>query len=88
MKRCLGLFFAAAAVLFATACSEPFVTNTGRSAVEEMLICTVVERGISKAEFGRYQGKIVKLAKKNSWNWFIKQLNWNQSMSKTLFPVI
>ena len=61
MKRCLGLLAAAAAVLFATACSEPFVTNTARSAVEEMLICTVVERGISKAEFGRYQGKVVKL---------------------------
>ena len=61
MKRSLGLLAAAVAVLFATACSEPFVTNTGRSAVEEMLICTVVERGISKAEFGRYQGKIVKL---------------------------
>ena len=61
MKRCFGLFFAAGAVLFTTACSEPFVTNTARSAVEEMLICTVVERGISKAEFGRYSGKVVKL---------------------------
>lgn len=61
MKRCFGLFCAAAAVLLTTACSEPFVTNTARSAVEEMLICTVVERGISKAEFGRYAGKIVKL---------------------------
>lgn len=61
MKRCLGLLASAVAVLFATACSDPFVTNTARSAVEEMLICTVVERGISKAEFGRYQGKVVKL---------------------------
>ena len=50
-----------AVVLAGVACSDPFITNTGRSAVEQMLLCSVVERGISKAEFARYRGKIVQM---------------------------
>ena len=47
----LFLLFAAAAALICTACSTPTVTNTARNSVEEMLLSSVVERGISSINF-------------------------------------
>ncbi len=64
MKK-LFLMLAAAALMVLTACSEPFITNTGRSAVEQMLLCTVVERGIAKADLTKYKGKVVKVDYRN-----------------------
>ena len=60
MKRILFGLLAAGALL-AAGCSSPFVTNTKMSAVEQMLLCTVVERGIAKSEFAPYKGKLVKM---------------------------
>ncbi len=60
MKKAILLFCAATAVLLtATACSTPFTTNTGRSAVEEALICEVVEAALQKADIAPYAGKTV-----------------------------
>ena len=55
----LFLLFAAAAALICTACSTPTVTNTARNSVEEMLLSSVVERGISSIDFEAYAGKKV-----------------------------
>lgn len=60
MKKLLFSLLAAGALL-AAGCSSPFVTNTKMSAVEQMLLCTVIERGISKSEFAPYKGKLVKM---------------------------
>lgn len=60
-KKTMLLFSALVAVFLGTACSEPFITNTSRSAVEQLLLCATIERGISKAEFARYKGKTVQL---------------------------
>ena len=38
-------------------CSAPRVTETGRTAVEQFLISTVVENGIGHADFKEYTGK-------------------------------
>ena len=38
-------------------CSAPRVTETGRTAVEQFLISTVVENGIGHADFEAYSGK-------------------------------
>lgn len=40
-----------------SACSTPNITNTPRSAVEQMLLSAVVERGIKQADFSAYSGK-------------------------------
>lgn len=61
LKKTAVLFSTLAVALFVSACSEPFVTNTSRSAVEQLLLCATIERGISKAEFARYKGKTVQL---------------------------
>ena len=60
-KKTAVLFSALAVAMMITACSEPFITNTSRSAVEQLLLCATIERGISKAEFARYKGKTVQL---------------------------
>lgn len=56
------LFFAGFVCLFLlTSCSSPHITNTSRSAVEQLLLCATIERGISKADFSAFKNKIVKL---------------------------
>ena len=57
----LFLLFAVAAVLVCTACSTPSVTNTARNSVEEMLLSSVIERGISSIDFESYAGKKVSM---------------------------
>lgn len=60
MKTLKSLFYVFL-LLFLTSCSSPFITNTSRSAVEQILICSTIEQGISKANFSKYKNKIIKL---------------------------
>lgn len=50
-----------ALALLATGCSTPRITETGRTAVEQFLISTVVDRGILSADFSDFTGKKVYL---------------------------
>ena len=43
--------------LIAFGCSAPRISDTGRTAVEQFLISTVIENGISYADFKDYAGK-------------------------------
>ena len=47
----------AAVALLMAGCSTPRTSDTGRTAVEQFLISTVVENGISYADFKPYKGK-------------------------------
>lgn len=47
----------AAVALLMAGCSSPRTSDTGRTAVEQFLISTVVENGISYADFKPYKGK-------------------------------
>ena len=44
-------------MLAVTGCSAPRITETGRSAVEQFLLSTVVENGIAHADFEQFKGK-------------------------------
>ena len=49
--------FAGSLLLAVTGCSAPRVTETGRSAVEQFLLSTVVENGIAHADFSQFKDK-------------------------------
>lgn len=52
----------AAAVVFAlTGCTTPSITNTGRNAVQELLLSHAVERGLDQMDFSKLKGKKVVL---------------------------
>ena len=54
------LLFAVAAILSAVVmcgCAAPRISETGRTAVEQFLLSTVVEGGIRSADFKPYEGK-------------------------------
>lgn len=59
----MGFFSKSAALLlalgtlFILGCSSPRTSDTGRTAVEQFLISTVVENGIGYADFTPYKGK-------------------------------
>ncbi len=59
----MGFFSKSAAILlalgtlFMLGCSSPRTSDTGRTAVEQFLISTVVENGIGYADFTPYKGK-------------------------------
>ena len=59
----MGFFSKTAAILlalgtlFILGCSSPRTSDTGRTAVEQFLISTVVENGIGYADFTPYKGK-------------------------------
>ena len=55
----LFLLVSAAAALICTACSTPSTTNTARDSVQEMLLSSVIERGVSSVDFESYAGKKV-----------------------------
>ena len=57
MPRLMLALTAIFLTLLTVGCSAPFVTNTPRSAVEQMLMCTVIERGIGNVDFANYKGK-------------------------------
>lgn len=44
-------------VVFTTGCASPRISETGRTAVEQFLLSTVIERGIGEADFSAYSGK-------------------------------
>jgi hypothetical protein len=46
-----------AAIVIISGCSTPRITDTSRTAVEQFLISTVVDRGIGSADFRLYNGK-------------------------------
>ena len=51
MKKVLfAAVFAVVAVFFA-GCTDPSITNTGRNAVQEMLLANAVERGLDQMDF-------------------------------------
>ncbi len=49
----------AAALMMLTLCGciEPRITNTSRSAVEQLLLATVIERGVNRMDFSGFAGK-------------------------------
>ena len=52
---------AAAALLFLSGCADPRITNTGRNAVEQLLLTTAVDRTISKLDFRMLAGEKVRI---------------------------
>ncbi len=46
-------------LVFLTACSTPWMTNTTRNAVEQYLLSTTVERALSAAKFQKYENRKV-----------------------------
>ena len=44
-------FLAAAAMLLLSGCADPKVTNTGRNAIEQLLLTTAVDRSAAKLDF-------------------------------------
>ncbi|MBR2356878.1 MAG: hypothetical protein IKA65_02455 [Lentisphaeria bacterium] len=52
-----ALFILAAGSMFMSGCSSPRTSDTGRTAVEQFLISTVIENGIGYADFKPYKGK-------------------------------
>ncbi len=58
-KSLITLFGTVAALCLLCACSSPFVTNTSRSNVEQMLLSSAIEHGISRIDFSKYAGKKV-----------------------------
>ena len=53
------LLAGAAAALLAAGCADPNITNTSRSAIEQMLISSVVERGIGGVNVEEFKGRKV-----------------------------
>ena len=53
MKQLFSAFFcsAAALVLMLSGCADPKITNTGRNAVEQLLLTTAVDRSVAKLGF-------------------------------------
>lgn len=45
------------AIVWLCGCSSPRITETGRSAVEQFLLSTVIERGVQSADFKEFAGK-------------------------------
>ena len=58
MKKSLFLLFAVIAAVL-TGCTDPSITNTGRNAVQEMLLANAVERGLDQMDFRPLAGKKV-----------------------------
>lgn len=53
------LLAGAAAALLAAGCADPNITNTSRSAIEQMLISSVVERSIGGVNVEEFKGRKV-----------------------------
>lgn len=57
LKKVVLYVAALCAVFLAVGCSTPFTTNTKRSAVEQYLLATTIERLTEHAGLGKYAGK-------------------------------
>ena len=51
---------AAAAVLLLSGCADPRITNTGRNAVEQLLLTTAVDRSVAKLDFKALAGEKIR----------------------------
>ena len=60
MKNIIFILVLLAAVVM-TGCTEPSITNTGRNAVQELLLSHAVERGLDQMDFRPLSGKKVVL---------------------------
>ena len=62
MKKTITAFIccAAAAVLFLSGCADPRITNTGRNAVEQLLLTTAVDRSVAKLDFKALAGEKIR----------------------------
>ena len=52
---------AAAAALFLSGCADPRITNTGRNAIEQLLLTTAVDRSVSKMDFRMLSGEKIRI---------------------------
>ena len=52
---------AAAVIMFLSGCTDPKITNTGRNAVEQLLLTTAVDRSISKMDFRMLAGEKIRI---------------------------
>ena len=59
LRQCSGLLAAAIALAGAclAGCQDPRITNTARTAVEQMLLSDVIEQGTDQMKFEHYRGK-------------------------------
>lgn len=62
MKKICILSFccAAAAIFLLSGCADPRITNTGRNAIEQLLLTTAVDRSVAKLDFRMLAGKKVR----------------------------
>lgn len=61
MKKILFVSLTAIFAVLFTGCTEPGITNTGRNAVQELLLANAVERGLDQMDFRPLAGKKVTL---------------------------
>src|SRR5574344_551003 len=59
IRRWLGIGVGSAFLLGLAGCSTPQITNTPRGVVEQLLIATAIERGVSQFPLGQYRGRRV-----------------------------
>lgn len=52
---------AAAALLLLSGCADPRITNTGRNAVEQLLLTTAIDRSVSKLDFRMLAGEKIRI---------------------------
>ena len=52
---------AAALVMLLSGCADPRITNTGRNAIEQMLLTTAVDRTVSKLDFRMLSGEKIRI---------------------------
>ena len=57
MKKVFVAFCAVLSSFILCSCSSPRISETGRTAVEQFLLSTVIENGINHADFTPYAGK-------------------------------
>ena len=55
--KCVLFVCCAAAILYLSGCSSPRITETSRSAIEQMLLSGVVDLGIGSADFSEFADK-------------------------------
>ena len=63
MKKSVAsiIYCAAALVMLLSGCADPRITNTGRNAIEQMLLTTAVDRTVSKLDFRMLSGEKVRI---------------------------
>lgn len=57
MKYLCLVLLSTASIVFSNGCLDPRITNTGRSAVEQTLLATAIERGVGLMPFDEFAGR-------------------------------